>query len=102
MKTNSISNFEKENSTEINDFECPVQNLIDVGVKKETLGLEVYLREIYGDEIQKNDEVFDDITAKKQVTKLSESEMEKNQVYNRVCSEIDESKFDNELDNIKL
>lgn len=102
MKTNSISNFEKENSAEINDFDCPVQNLLDVGAKKETLGLEVYLREIYGDEIQKDDEDFDDVAEKKQVKKLSESEMEQNQAYNRVCGEIDESKFDNELDNINL
>lgn len=102
MKTNKTEEFEKEYYFEINDANCTVDILKKFGVKEDTLAFEVFLREIYGDVIGTDAADNYDSSAKKQVIKITENEKNQNKEFIKVCDEIDNSSFDEQLESLKF
>ena len=100
-KRENLSNYEKEFSIEIADTYVSCEDLVKCGVSNKILSAEVFLRNIYGDEIfntQGSD--ADSITGEKRVVKINEDEMNLNSEYKKICSDIENSEFDKNLQTI--
>lgn len=99
-----LEDFEKEYYEEINKTEVKVEDLEKLGVNKKTLSKEVYLKNLYGDEIV--DDGSGDIQnvkgAKKIVAKLTEEELGLKSEFVNIFSAIDRSMFDKNFDELGL
>ncbi len=94
-----VENFESEYYDEILSAEVKVSDLEKFGVKKKTLSKELYLKNIYGDEIIfiKNEDSLAK-GAKKSITKLTEEELGLRSELSEIYSSIDNSNFDEAFD----
>jgi len=98
-KVAKISDYEKENLAEINEFEVSIDDLKKYGLSDEILAYESGLRKFYGDEILLKTEV-DDINEEetKKVTKIDLSDMNIDTQFKAICEDIENSEFDENLD----
>ena len=98
-KVAKISDYEKENLAEINEFEVLIDDLKKYGLSDEILAYEIGLRKFYGDEILLKTEV-DDINEEetKKVTKIDLSDMNIDTQFKAICEDIENSEFDENLD----
>ena len=98
-KVAKISDYEKENLAEINEFEVSIEDLKKYGLSDEILAYEGGLRKFYGDEILIKTEI-DDINEEetKKVTKIDLSDMNIDTQFKAICEDIENSEFDENLD----
>ncbi len=94
-----LDDFEREYDTEIANFEVDLNDLKKLGVSDRVFASEIFLYKIYGDEIfeSKGDDGIDASKTKK-ITKLSEAEKNENANLKKIFDEIENSKFDEELE----
>lgn len=94
-----LENFEKEYYDEIENSNVSIETLEEFGVTKKALSKEVYLRDIYGDEIIV-DKVQEKTTnnGKKSVTHLDEDELSLKSEFASIYDSIDGSSFDKNFD----
>ena len=94
----NLEEFQKEFSEDIKAIDVTAQDLMDVGVTKNTLAGEVVLRKAFGDEFVelKHTDNFKKETETK-ITKIDEMDFEYNKVYNQVCNQLENSDFNRNL-----
>jgi hypothetical protein len=98
-----LTNFENEYYTEIKDCKVKIEDLKKFGVSAKVLSSEIYLYEIYGDEIVHNENLDDLVDgAQKRVVKLGESEKSLNNEYLTICEKIENNEFDNNLEKLLI
>lgn len=100
-KKTLVQNYEKEYSGEIGKISVDIDQLKKVGVAKETLAGELYLRNFYGDEIVKTSN-GDDVSEglEKKVVKIGEEEKNIDKELKSIWNDIEESEFDKNLDSL--
>ncbi len=96
-KRGILRNLEKESIVEINNLKISSKDLEKCGVSKKTLKAEEYLHNIYGDEILEQ-RVEDNVEGKTNIEKLTENEMEEDKEFRNICSDIENSEFDKNID----
>lgn len=96
-KKEVLKNLEKESIAEINNLKVSSSDLEKCGVSKKTLKIEEYLHNIYGDEILKQ-KIEDDVKGQSNIAKLSGNEIEEDKEFRNICSDIENSEFDKNID----
>ena len=100
MSKKTLKDYESEFRKEIDNHTIEISHLKKCGVLDVTLSSEVYLRKIYGDEIEVStasvDENIDE--KKKSVQKIGEVEMNTNDEFRSVINDIETSEFDQNLE----
>lgn len=97
----SVEDFEKEYSSEIEDEVIYIEDLEKFKVPTSSLKLEIYLRNIYGDEIVSNTSSDELLTgAKKTIEKVDLTQTGTKTLLQNLYEDIDNSDFDKEFDSI--
>lgn len=97
----SVEDFEKEYSSEIEEEFVSVEDLKKFKVSLSSLKLEIYLRNIYGDDIISNISSDDFlIGAKKSIEKVDLTQVGTKSLLQNLSEDIDNSDFDKEFDAI--
>ncbi len=96
-KKEILMNLEKESIVEINNLKVSSSDLEKCGVSAKTLKIEEYLHNIYGDEILKQ-KIEDNVEGSSKIAKLSGSEIEEDKEFRNICSDIENSEFDKNID----
>ena len=95
-----VNDYEQEFQPEIEQESIGVDDLLQMGIKKDTMALEVFLKESYGDAIFKHEEIENGDGATKSVQKLSGGELIRNEELKMVLAELDKSVFDDQVNKI--
>lgn len=94
-----IESFEKEYFAEAVETKVTVDDLKKFGVSNKTLSGEIYLINMFGNEIVKHNFIDDvDENAEGVVTGLDESDILFSKQFSEILNEIETSKFDDNLD----
>ena len=94
-----MDNYENEFASEIAKENISIDDLKNCGVSEKVLLIENYLRNYYGDKIEKNIIVDEcDSGAQKTVTKIGDEEKERDNALKEIFEEIENSEFDENLE----
>lgn len=98
-KNNNLDNFEREYYSEIRDLEVSLSELKKYGVNDKMISSELYLYNIYGDEIVTS-KIIDDVDSKqkKTVSKIGDEDIDSDKGYRAICNDIEESEFDKNVE----
>ncbi len=100
-KSGILKDLEKEYSLEIKNGVVKVQNLIDLGITKNTLKAEAFLRNIYGDSQLVLEFATEEINeAKKSIEKIGERDILKNKNLVKEFEKIEKDEFNSLLDSL--
>ena len=99
---NLINEYEKEFQTEVEQENVSVEDMLNFGISKSALALEVYLKNIYGEGLFKN-EVSDktDVSAK-DIKKLTDFDLNRNQELQNILSELEQKEFDEQVNKVLI
>jgi hypothetical protein len=100
MQKKNVADYAKEYRSEIDDQMVEVSHLQKCGVTDLSLSAEIYLRDIYGDEIVNTSNIIEENVDEKtkQVQKIGETEKNSNDEFRSVLNDIEESEFDKNLE----
>lgn len=100
MQKKNVADYTKEYRSEIDDHMVEVSHLQKCGVADSSLSAEIYLRDIYGDEIINTSKIIEEVVdeSEKRVQKIGETEKNSNNEFRSVLTDIEESEFDKNLE----
>ena len=100
MQKKSVAEYTKEYKSEIDEHVVEVSHLQKCGVNDLSLSAELYLRDIYGDEIVNTSKIIEEVIDEKEkrVQKIGEVEKNSNNEFRSVLTDIEESEFDKNLE----
>lgn len=102
MTENLLKQFEQEFNIDTKDVGVDLIKLQKLGIKKETLALELYLTNVYGNEIFNIKSNTAEENKPKTVEKLTEFDFTKNEELNNILLELGSSDFDDRLNKIMI
>ena len=100
MQKKNTADYAQDYRSEIDDQIVEVSHLQKCGVSDLTLSAEIYLRDIYGDEIVNTSKIIEEVIDEKEkkVQKIGETEKSSNSEFRSVLTDIEESEFDKNLE----